>query len=371
MSPARPIDPEDVDSTSARASTGRSRQGSDEPVADTDAQFETAAPVSASRAVGVDPTPTIIESHGDPVIVDSTAPGAVLVEPAGDVDGPAHRRSGPADTSPVSEDAPVAPRPTLVQPVVPLTETAPVSASAHIAEPTRTHDDEPTPAVEAVPGQTPPPDANVVTAPTAPAADADATPTQVAPVTPPAPVAPQTVYVQQPAAPKKRGNRGFGVLMSVLGTIVFALVWAGVAALIIAVSAPDRFSESMSTFVVSAAFLTPIAVFLVAMLLLALLVNRGGWPWYIIGGFVVGLLVYGGYLLGGIITVSQRITQDEVQGFVTSIAITPFAIAAGVVAREVALWTGLAISARGKRVKSRNVEARSTFEREQAERTSV
>ncbi len=346
MSPARPIDPEDVDSPTARAPAGGAKRGSDEPASDADAQFETAAPVSASRAVGVDPAPTIIESHGDPVIVDSTSPGAVLVEPAGDPDGPAHRRNGPADGDPASDDAPVVPRPTLTKPM-PLAESDPVSASAHVAEPTRAHDDQPT------------------------AVDAAAAPTQVAPVAPPAPMAPQTVYVQQPAAPKKRGNRGFGVIMSVLGAIVFALVWAGVAALIIAVSAPDRFSDSMSTFVVSAAFLTPIAVFLVAMLLLALLVNRGGWPWYIIGGFVVGLLVYGGYLLGGIITVSSRITQDEVQGFLTSIAITPFAIAAGVVAREVALWTGLAISARGKRVKIRNVEARSTFEREQAERSTA
>jgi hypothetical protein len=126
----------------------------------------------------------------------------------------------------------------------------------------------------------------------------------------------------------------------------------------------------MGTFVLSAAFITPIVVFLVTMVLLALLVNRGSWPWYIIGGFLVGILVYGGYLAGGLITVAPRITQSEVQGFLTSVAITPLAIAAGVAAREVALWTGLLISARGKRVKAKNVESRATFDREEAARTA-
>lgn len=207
-----------------------------------------------------------------------------------------------------------------------------------------------------------------------PATHAEAAPAATLPASEPAqPVAPppatQTVYVQQPVPPRKKGNRGFGVIASIIGTIVFGLVWALVAAAIIALSTPsDRFADSMSTFISSAAFLTPIVVFLVAMLLLALLVNRGGWPWYIIGGFVVGVLVYGGYLAGGLITVASRITQDEVQSFLTSVAITPLAIAAGVAAREVSLWTGLLISARGKRVKARNHEARTAFDREQADR---
>jgi hypothetical protein len=47
--------------------------------------------------------------------------------------------------------------------------------------------------------------------------------------------------------------------------------------------------------------------------------------------------------------------------------VSPGAIVAALLAREVALWTGAPIAARGRRVKARNIEARETFDREEAE----
>jgi hypothetical protein len=51
-----------------------------------------------------------------------------------------------------------------------------------------------------------------------------------------------------------------------------------------------------------------------------------------------------------------------------SLAINPWVIAAALVAREVSIWIGLAIAARGRRVRVRNVETRTAWDREQEEK---
>jgi hypothetical protein len=43
-------------------------------------------------------------------------------------------------------------------------------------------------------------------------------------------------------------------------------------------------------------------------------------------------------------------------------------IAAALVAREVSIWIGLAIAARGRRVRARNDETRTAWDREQEEK---
>lgn len=201
-----------------------------------------------------------------------------------------------------------------------------------------------------------------VPVPTAPVAA-----TGEAPVAAPTPA--RTVYLEAPLPPKRKGNRGFGVLMAVLATLVYALIWAGVAAAVIALSsAADRFGSSVGNFLVSPAFWAPVLVFALGMILLSLLINRGGWAWWLIGGFVLAALVYLGYLGGALLTVANEITAADANAFVTRVALTPLAIASAVVAREVSIWFGLANSARGRRVKARNAEARAAFDKESAER---
>ncbi|WP_210507540.1 hypothetical protein [Naasia sp. SYSU D00057] len=209
----------------------------------------------------------------------------------------------------------------------------------------------------------PPAEAPVpIPAPTAPVQT-----TGEAPVAAPPPSRP--AFLDSPVPPRKKGNRGFGILMSVLAAIVYALVWAGVAALIIAVnSTADRFGGSFTSFLVSPAYWGPVIVFLIGMIVLSLIVNRGGWAWWLIGGFLVAVAVYFGYLGSALATVAPRITPNEVQGFLGTIALSPLAIASGVIAREVSIWFGLATSARGRKVKARNAEARAEFDRESAER---
>jgi hypothetical protein len=195
---------------------------------------------------------------------------------------------------------------------------------------------------------------------------------ETAPVTGTVPAeAPRTIYVEAPVPPRKKGNRVFGILMSLLSALVFALVWAGVVAVIISVGAPERFAQSFSSFLTSWAFWLPVVGYALGMVLLSLIVGKGGWAWWLIGGFLVAVIVYFAYLGGAVLTVAPSITAAEVQGFVREVALTPLSIGAAVVAREVSIWTGLAIAARGKRVKAKNTEARAAFDRDQAERRAL
>ncbi|WP_210479825.1 hypothetical protein [Naasia sp. SYSU D00948] len=206
--------------------------------------------------------------------------------------------------------------------------------------------------------------------PAAPPVPAPTTPVQQTGEQPvAAPPAPVPVYLESPVPPKKKGNRGFGILMSLLAALAYALVWAGVAALIIALNTTgDRVVESLTSFLASPVYWGPIIVFALGMIVLSLIVNRGGWAWWLIGGFLAAVAVYFGYLGSGLLTVAQQLTPNDVPGFIGSIAASPLAIASAVVAREVSIWFGLATSARGKKVKARNAEARQNYERESAER---
>lgn len=178
----------------------------------------------------------------------------------------------------------------------------------------------------------------------------------------------EVVYVQAPIPPRLRGNRGVGSLLAVLGAVVFAVVFA-VASIVAFVLKGD--GEPMSTFslfIQSAVFWVPVLVFLVAFVLLVLVVNRAGWAAHVFGSLLVGLAVYFGsigilLLIGNI---SAAATGDS-PGTFGALALNPFVIIAALAAREVSIWIGLAIAARGRRVKARNVELVDEWEAEHAE----
>jgi len=176
----------------------------------------------------------------------------------------------------------------------------------------------------------------------------------------------RVVYVQTPAPPRKRGNRVVGVLLTLVGVIVFAVAFIAVAALVISIAQPANVTVILGSFVQSWNFWVPLLVFLVASVLAALLVNRGGWWAHVLASLVVALVVYFGqigvFLLGAMLPFGP-----EPKGFV-GWATDPFVIASAVVAREVSIWIGLGIAARGRRVKSRNTEARAAYDKELAEK---
>ncbi|MBK4348412.1 hypothetical protein [Lacisediminihabitans changchengi] len=188
-----------------------------------------------------------------------------------------------------------------------------------------------------------------------------------APVVAPAviPQPSQTVYVEAPNPPKKRGNRGIGSLVALLSAVIFGLIFALVVALIIAA----RTGDFSFDFVSRPTFWVPVLFFAIGFVLLVLIINRAGWWVHVIGSLFVALFVYFGtvatlLVINGIFGE----TPSEAGRLVAAALVDPFVIAAALVARETALWMGLAIAARGRRMKARNAEARTEYEMQMADR---
>ena len=178
----------------------------------------------------------------------------------------------------------------------------------------------------------------------------------------------EVVYVQAPVPPRLRGNRGVGSLLAVLGAVLFGVIFAGAVTLAFFLNDNSTVGAAFTDFIQNAAFWVPVLVFLVAFVLLVLVVNRAGWAAHVFGSLLVALVVYFGsigilLLLGVVIGAGD----SEALGSFGALATNPIIIIAALVAREVSIWIGLAISARGRRVKARNHEMVDEWEREHAD----
>jgi hypothetical protein len=175
----------------------------------------------------------------------------------------------------------------------------------------------------------------------------------------------QTVYVHAPVPPKRRGNRAFGSLIALVSTVVFAAIYGGIALGVMPLFTPDGSTGfDFLLFIGLPIFYVPVLVFLVAFVVLVLIVNRANWWAYVLGSFIVALLVYAVSigilrLLNGVIDMTPA---KALQAF-AAMALSPLLIAA-IVAREVPIWFGAAIAARGRRQKQRNAEEKAAFETE-------
>lgn len=184
------------------------------------------------------------------------------------------------------------------------------------------------------------------------------------------PLAPAPIYVQAPPPPRYRNNRGAGVLIALLATAVYAVIYTVVAFVIAGVGSRTLVdaAEKLGEFVVRPVFYVPVIFFFLALTLLVLIVNRGGWWAYVLVGFVVGAVVYFSYLGGALITVQAwSFTPAVVARFIGTQWLNPGAIAAAVIAREVTILAGAWIAALGRNLTARNIEARQDYERQLAE----
>jgi hypothetical protein len=212
--------------------------------------------------------------------------------------------------------------------------------------------------------------AATVGAATAGAASADtATGTAPAAVPPTAaygqPVSP--IYVSAPLPPKKKSNRGFGIIVSLIATLVFAIVYAAVVAAIGLVNyTPGSFLHAYTTYLATAAFYVTVIFFFIAMVLLIQIVNRASWWVYIIGGFFVAVVVYFSFIGGAVLQSANQLNPAEASRLVGSLWLSPFGIAGGIVAREVSIWAGAWLAARGRKLKVKNAEAREEYDRKLA-----
>lgn len=197
---------------------------------------------------------------------------------------------------------------------------------------------------------------------------ASETPVRTADVTPLAteqPAAPQVVYVHTPPPPRKAGNRGIGSLLALVSALVYAALLAVVTMIIFAITLGGTLTFA---FLGSANFYVPVLFFAVASVLVVLVVNRAGWAAHVVGSLVVGVIVYFGTI--GALLLTQGVillTPDEAAALFSGVARNPIVIAAALLAREVALWSGAIIGRRGRKLKARNVEAHQAWQREVAE----
>lgn len=184
----------------------------------------------------------------------------------------------------------------------------------------------------------------------------------------PQPVAP--IFIQRPEPPKKRSNRGFGILIALVGTVVFAVLWAAAVVLIgLAIAPSDEiFADLLEYFTRQLSGWAPIVAFFVGMVVLIQIVNRSRWWTYILGGLFVAALVYFVYIGAGLVDARywERNTA-EVDTFLRTVWLNPFAVVAAILAREMSIWTGAWLAARGRRLKARNAEAQADYEQQLAD----
>ncbi|MDO9395990.1 MAG: hypothetical protein Q7T71_05560 [Herbiconiux sp.] len=174
--------------------------------------------------------------------------------------------------------------------------------------------------------------------------------------------------IQAPVPPRPKGNRGAGTLIALLGTVLFGVVYAAVSFVIIAASLGADTLTAFTTFLASAAFVVPVVVFALALILIVLIVNRAGWWAYVLGGFLVAVLVYFAGIAGALVHVQAWNWQPQEQyEFVRSLVMDPLVLAGAIVAREASVWTGAWIAARGRKVRARNDAALEEFKKQRAE----
>ncbi|PPL20049.1 hypothetical protein [Microterricola pindariensis] len=180
----------------------------------------------------------------------------------------------------------------------------------------------------------------------------------------------QPIFVQAPIPPSPKGNRGAGILIGLLATLAFAILYAGSTFLISLSQNPsvEKAGESFALFVSAPVFYIPVLFFFGAFALLAAIVNRGGWWAYVLGGFAVAVIVYFSFIGGSLLTVrAWELTPGQAGQFIAGQWLNPVAIVAAIAAREVPIWFGAWIAARGRKVTARNLAVRQEYDRVLAE----
>ena len=203
------------------------------------------------------------------------------------------------------------------------------------------------------------------------APEATAAPAQPTPVPPPfipQPVAP--IFLQRPEPPKRKSNRGVGILIALVGTVAFAVLWAAALVVVGAMLTPSSELLPVLTqyFTSQLSGWAPIVAFFVGMVVLIQIINRARWWGYILGGLVVAIFVYLVYIGAGLVDARFWQRNADEQALVLSRAwVSPFAVLAGVIAREMSIWTGAWLAGRGRKLKARNAEAQADYEQQLAD----
>lgn len=189
----------------------------------------------------------------------------------------------------------------------------------------------------------------------------------VVPVVPVVTPAPQPIFVQAPEPPRQRGNRGAAGAIGLLAAVAFGILYLG-AALGLQAIRGEVTGANVGTAALAAVqswwLWVPVVVFFISFWLLGAVINRGRWGHWVVFGLLVGVVAYAGHLLGQLFqapfwSLTARQGADLVQGQL----LAPLAIVAFVLGRELTIWFGAWVAARGKRVTELNDEAQREYER--------
>jgi len=179
--------------------------------------------------------------------------------------------------------------------------------------------------------------------------------------------APQPIFVQAPEAPRPRGNRGAAGAIGLLAAVVFALLYLA-ASLGLGTATGDVTAGNVVTQLTDAVtswwFWVPVAVFFLGFWLLGAIINRGRWGQWVVLGLLVGAVSYGGHLLGQLFEAPfWTLTASQGADLVEDQLLAPLAIVAFILGREITIWFGAWVAARGARVTELNNEAQREYER--------
>ncbi|WP_308467472.1 hypothetical protein [Rathayibacter soli] len=326
-----------------------------------------------------------------PVAEPAEVPEQKTVPVADPADAPAPTESGPSSSSgsegavperPVADETvPVAGVPVAEFAEAPEQKTVPVAEPADAPAPTESGPSassgsesaapERPVADEAVPPAAPAAAAvPVAAAPVAAAAHTNAAPMGALPATAlPTASYVTPVYVAAPQPPKDKGNRGAGILIALVAAVAYAVVSA-IAVLVIFLLNKRTMNVATHDFVQylgTPSYYVPILIFAGALIALIAIVNRGGWWAYVLGAFVVAVIVYFAYIGSVLLTINAwQFTPAQVGRIVGQLWANPLTLAAAIIAREVPIWFGAWIAARGKKVRQRNLDAKEAHEKELA-----
>jgi hypothetical protein len=108
----------------------------------------------------------------------------------------------------------------------------------------------------------------------------------------------------------------------------------------------------------------PVVAFFVGFWLLGAIINRGRWGHWVVWGLLVGVISWGGYLLGALFAAPfWMLTARQGVDVVQESVLAPLAIVALVLGRELTIWFGAWVAKRGRRVTEINDEAQREYER--------
>ena len=171
--------------------------------------------------------------------------------------------------------------------------------------------------------------------------------------------------------PDKRSNRGFGLIMTLLATLVYAAGFAALFAAARVVFTPGAdFLGTVVEFVGTAPFAVSVILFLLVLLVWTLLANRARWWSYVLGGLILGAVAFAGYYLG--LGVQHWISDgawsfDVVLDGLRAPEHLPGSLLAFIAAREVATWVGGLTALRGRKLTRLNQADLDEYERRRAE----